>query len=285
MAWRQPFIAIDQNQLRDSVAIGRILDECRRDDLKIIIPDGAFMEFSKGGLPLDTARNSLRVLAPHREFVCSSRKLTDMMRDEMERQRPCVTLVHHDTSEFLRTLLSDLDRGDESSLRRIVEGPISDMMPLSLDLWNNHDENKAIVMRLHDSMKSTMRPDQLNALRRSPETGLSDWLSSHDGMRFVFQGLKARGTSDATAYELTRSPSVSAGFLSALAGLAIYWLAFGGLASIDSHKISGDLNDVEYIVLGALSRSLATSDRRASVIYRAVRDAFDSRRSLPASPC
>jgi hypothetical protein len=84
-----------------------------------------------------------------------------------------------------------------------------------------------------------------------------------------------------TAYELTRTRSVSAGFLSALAGIALHWLAFGGLESTKAETPSGDLNDTEYIVLGALSHSLATADKRATLICDAVAIAFDVRRSLP----
>jgi|SRR5579863_1073423 len=278
MTWRQPFIVIDQNQLRDPLAITRLLADCHNNGLKMLLPDGAFLEFSKGGLPFETARRSLQILAPHRELVCSARKLTAMVQDEFDRRSPCDTLVHERASEYLRSLLADLERGDESTLRKMIDGPIAKLMPASLEVWNNHAENKRIVTGLLDAIKSDMRADRLKALRQSPERGVSDWLSSADGMRFVFQGLKARGADDPTALELTRSPSVSAGFLSALAGVAVYWIAFGGIDAVQANKLSGDLNDVEYIVVGALAQSLATSDRRASVICRAVSDAFEARR-------
>jgi hypothetical protein len=174
-----------------------------------------------------------------------------------------------------------LELGDETALRKLVDGPVAEMMPPALEVWNNHEENKRLVQGLHDALKAGMPPDQFKALRQSPEEGVSKWLSSADGVRFVFQGLKARGADDDTAYALTRAPSVSAGFLSAMAGLAVYWLAFGGLATAAAKESSGDLNDVEYIVLGALSRSLATSDKRASVICQAVAGAFETRLSLP----
>jgi hypothetical protein len=97
----------------------------------------------------------------------------------------------------------------------------------------------------------------------------------------VFQGIKARGADEQAAYELTRTPSVSAGFISAIAGLALDWLAFGGLESTRSPTLSGDLNDIEYVVLGALSHSLATADKRAMLLCEAVANAFEVRRSLP----
>lgn len=281
MPWQLPFITIDQNQLRDPDAVAQVVDDCRRNGLQILLPDGAFLEFSKSGCPFDTARNSLQILAPHRELVCASRELPDMLRDELRQRDPCASLVQKDTTKFLRSILAELEHSEESALRKLVEGPVAKLMPPALAAWNNHEENKRLVQRVHDALKAGMPFDQLKSLRRSPEEGVSEWLSSAAGMRFVFDGLKARGANDDGAWKLTRTPSVNAGFLFAIAGLALYWLAIGGLAPTAATKLSGDLNDVEYVVLGALSRSLATFDRRASIICRSVVRAFETLQCLP----
>lgn len=281
MTWQQPFIVIDQNQLRRRDAIERVLDDCCRKKLYLLIPDGAFFEFAKGGYLFDTARRSLQTLAPYRELVFSARKITDIMRDELSQRALPATLVQNDTTQFLRSLLEELQRGEETTLRRLADGPAANLMPPALDIWNNHDENRQMVQQLHDELKAEFSNGQLKELRRVPETGVSDWLSSQNGMRYVFQYLKARGADNATAYEMTRTPTVAAGFISATVGLALYWLAFGGLSTASPKELSADLSDIEYIVLGALSRSLATFDRRASIICQAVSKAFETRRLLP----
>ena len=281
MAWQHPFITIDQNQLRHPDAISRLLDDCCRNELRLLLPDGAFLEFSKGGAPLETARHSLCVLAPYRELVCSSRKIAEMLRDELQRRAPCVSLVQEESTRFLRSILEELEHGDETKLRELVDGPIAELMPPALEVWNDHKHNRLTVHGLHDALKGDISASQLKALRRSPEYEVSKWLSSADGMRFVYRRLKDRGADGATAYELMRTPSVSAGFLSAMVALAAYWLAFGGLATAAAKEFSGDLLDMEYVILGALSRSLATADRRASLICQAVASAFEARRSLP----
>jgi hypothetical protein len=68
-----------------------------------------------------------------------------------------------------------------------------------------------------------------------------------------------------------------AGFVSALAGIAGYWIAFGGIAEVDAKKLRNDLDDVEYIVLGAVSQGLSTEDKRANIVCQAVRQALASR--------
>lgn len=281
MAWPHPFITIDQNQFRHPDAIAGLLDQCSRNGLHLLVPDGAFFEFAKGGQFLETARQSLRLIAPYRELVCAARKLSHMMSDELDHQSECTSLVHARTTAFLRSLLEELQQSKDTALRKLAEGPVAELAPAAIAAWNDHEENKRLIQNLRDALGSTMTPDQINWIRRSPEQRLGEWLSSDEGMRFVFQGLKARGANEETAHKLTRKPSVSAGFISAMAGVAIYWLAFGGLSSATAKMASGDLNDVEYVVVGALSRSLSTTDKRASIICRAVTKAFKARRQLP----
>jgi hypothetical protein len=205
------------------------------------------------------------------------------MNDELEQRTSAAKLVQDGATQFLRSILEEVDRSEDTALRRLADGPVAELIPSALETWNNHDRNKQIIQELHDLLQRDITADQFKRLRQSPQTSVAEWLSSAEGVRFVFQGVKARGADDATAYELTRTPSASAGFYSAMSGLAIYWLAFGGLAQVPDKDSSGDLHDIEYIVLGAMSRSLATSDRLAAKICEAVAGAFEVRRSLPTS--
>jgi hypothetical protein len=281
MPFPHPFITVDQNQLRFPDRIAQVLDDCCRSGLHVLLPDGAFLEFAKGGCFVDTTRQSLWLLAPYRELVVAGRKIADLAADELQQRAPAAALIHEGTTAFLRSILEELDRSEETALRRLANGPLADLMPAALEVWNNHDQNKLLVRGLHDALKAGMSLDQLSALRRSPDEQVVKWMSSTEGTGFVFQGLKKRGADDATAYQLTRTPSVSAGFLSALSGLSVYWLAIGGIEAAAPEKLSGDLNDIEYVILGALSRKFATTDRRAGAICNGVAQAFKARRELP----
>jgi hypothetical protein len=177
MSWQHRFITVDQNQLRDPDATASVLGDCSQNGLRLLLPDGAFLEFSKGSSPIDTARRSLRLLAPYREIVSSSRKIAEMMADELRRGTPCVTLVQKEATECLRSILEELACSDESALRRLIDGPGADLMRSSLEIWNNHDANKRFVIELRAALKAGMSSDQLNALRRSPGTAISGWLS------------------------------------------------------------------------------------------------------------
>jgi hypothetical protein len=204
-----------------------------------------------------------------------------MIDDELKLRAPVTSLVQHDATKFLRSILAELEGGETTILRRVVDGPVATLVPSSLEAWNEHEKHKRQVVAIQDKIKTAISADQLKALRQSPEDGIAQWLSSRAAMAFVFQGLKARGADDMTAHELTRNPSISAGFFTTLAGLAVYWLAFGGLHSARAKEFSSDMIDISYVVLGALSHSLATSDRRACLICKAVAIAYETRRLLP----
>jgi len=263
-------IVIDQNTLRDSDSIASALDRCCREDLRLLIPEGAGFELSKGSQQFDTWRRSLERLGGYPEFVVVSRKLPDMLVEEIGTGRPCETLIDDDSTTALRQLLDDLNRNDTSSLRRLVDGPMRRLMPASLAAWNNSEQHKQWVIKVRDELSRMMDGEALKELRKSPQDGLVDWLSSVDGIRFVFQGIKSRGATDEGAVLLSSVPSVSGSFVLALAAVGLHWLALGGLDHASSDKITNDLHDVEYAVLGSLSVDLLSKDKRLSTVCRAM---------------
>jgi hypothetical protein len=279
MDWRHPFLIIDQNQIRDTNALAQAAAECRRNGSGLLIPDGAFLEFAKGGQFFQTTKQSLTPLAPYRELLVMARPISTLIREELAGGRPSESLIHNGTTGYLRSLLRDLEDADERELRTLADGPAARLMPGALAAWNNHGESKHLVQSLHDAFKRDMRADRLKSLRQLNELAASTWLSSLDGSRFVFQWFTQQGVSNLTAVIMARTPNVAAGFASAVAALAIDWLAMGGIDAAQPPNLSSDLHDIEYIVLGAVSRSLMTTDRRAARICRAVAAAFEVRSS------
>jgi hypothetical protein len=124
-----------------------------------------------------------------------------------------------------------------------------------------------------------MSPRDLKRLRRSPHEEVTSWLASVAGTRFVFQGILSRGASADVAVHLSANPSVSAAFFSTIYGLALHWIAFGGLASAKATAFTNDLHDIDYAVLGSLSVDLLSDDCRLNAIHRAVREASHARTS------
>ena len=274
---RHQLIVLDQNVMRDSKVLSLALDRCCRENLQLLIPDVAGFELSKGSQQFDTWHRSLEYLRCYPEFVTVSRKLTRMLGEENETGCSCPSLVDRDSATCMREVLHGLDHDDTFPLRRIVDGPMRRLMPASLAAWSNSDEHKQWIIKIRDELSRMMDEEALKRLRKSPQEGLAEWLSSIDGIRFVFQGIRSRGASDEVALRLSSMASVSAAFLSAFGALAVHWLAFGGLDVASPNKLTNDLLDMEYAILGSLSVALLSKDKRVSDICGAMSTASRER--------
>lgn len=272
-----PYLVVDQNQLRKADAVANAVSRCRERGLRILIPDGAGFEMSKSREVFDTWRNSLELLATCADMVVVSSKVTDMISIEVESGRPIRDVVDQGASELFRGLLRDLASGDFSSLGQLVAGPVAEKMPGSLAVWSNDEQHRQLILAMRDSLKKELTEPVVKQLRRDPKSELATWLSSVDGVRFVYQGIKSKGPGDVSALRLAALPSVTGGFITSLTLVALNWLALGGLESAKPEKVTNDLHDVEYSVLGSMSADLLTLDSRLKAVKRAAHTAQDSR--------
>lgn len=67
--------------------------------------------------------------------------------------------------------------------------------------------------------------------------------------------------------------------MSGMAAIGLYWLAFGGLEGAKPKSVENDLHDLEYAIIGSLSHSLLTADKRLNVIYRAIKSGYLGRKA------
>ena len=269
-----PFIVVDQNQFRNPSAAAAIFDRCCRERLQILIPDGAGFELSKGSDPYSTWVQTLTPIAAYSELVVVGRKITEICRDEFASGYPSTTLVDVSGTERFRDLLRQLASGDESGIRNVIEGPVKRLKPASMDQWSNHDQIKSLIVTVRDSINSSLTFAMIKDLRKHNVDAMCAWLASSTGVRFIFQFLKSRGATSATALRLAVTPSVLGFFVSGIAAMALYWIAFGGLDAVPPKAATNDIHDLEYAVLGALSATMSSNDKRLNAILQAIKGGF-----------
>jgi len=269
------FIVVDQNKMRHVAALADALDRCCREDLRLLIPDGAGFELSDVSNPLYTWRRSLSVLCRYPELVAVSQKLTKIMCQEIACGRPAEALIDDDGTHRFGELLRKMASGDDSDLRAMIDGPVKSLVRRTSS--TDSARHKSLILALRGQLSAMMTEETLGRLRRAPEAELATWLTSVDGIRFVFQWITHNGACAEFAFALSSGPSVSAAFASSLAAVAVYWLAFGGLESAPPEKVTNDLHDAEYAVLGSISVELLTGDSRLRRIDEALRKALFSR--------
>jgi len=284
-----PFVVVDQNQMRCAEVIAAAMEQCRQEHLRFLIPDVAGFEFSKilskGGDPFLTWKHSLQSIAPFSGRVVIGRKLSDVWNEEINEGSPSVRIVDDGATERFRNLLCQINSGNESSLRELIDGSVLRLMPSYLAHWSNHEDHKVMLRTVRDSLRSQLTEATIKDLRTRTADGMVAWLSSADGVRFVFQGVQNRGASPETALRLATEPSAYGGFLSGMAAIGLYWLAFGGLEGAKPEDVTNDLHDLEYGILGALSHSLLTADKRLKVIHYAIRSGYLGRKEWFARAC
>jgi len=271
------FIVLDQNRMRSGETISSALDRCCRENVRLLIPDGAGFEFSKGSDPHLNWTRSLQLIAPFAELVVVGRKISHVWNEEILQGVPSIDVVDDGGTTRFRELLRQIEAGDATGLRQIIDGPGWSSMEASLDNWSHHEQFKAMIKTFRDALQPSLTEATVKDLRTNSDDAIARWLESVDGMSFVFQGIQSRGVKAEAALGLAARPSVIGAFISGMAALALYWIAFGGLESAKPEIITNDIVDLEYGVIGALSDSLLTSDRRLKAIHHAIKRGLDGR--------
>ena len=201
------------------------------------------------------------------------------MKNEARTGQPSHDLVERGASARFCDMLSDLAGGDESSLRRVVDNLENGSLPASLEIWSDSESHRATIIWMRDLLRQELTLREVKALLRDPVGELSSWITSTNGVGYVYHAIIARGVDSVSALRLAATPSVIGAFISSLALVALYWLAFGGLENAKPEMITNDLHDIEYAVLGSLSVELLSSDKRLQAITRAVKLSQLSRQS------
>jgi hypothetical protein len=157
-----PLIVVDQNKLRSPEAIYTALDRCCRENLRLLIPDGAFFEMSKSKNAFDTWRRSLKELAPYHELVVVSAKMTQLMQAEVAQRCSCRELTSADGTAFVRRLLAEIHLGNLTTLTAIIEGPLQQKLPASTAVWSDFAQHKANIQRVRDLLNLLSASLELN---------------------------------------------------------------------------------------------------------------------------
>lgn len=150
-------------------------------------------------------------------------------------------------------------------------------MSQSLTLWSDHDRHKAAIAVFYNHFRKSLSLEAQKALRASWADGARSWLISHEGLALVFQHVQRQGADITASLRLTFAPSISAAFLSGLMLIALRWLARGGFEGVRSEKITNDLYDLEYSVLGSLCTEMLTEDKGSMDLTAALRCGAEAR--------
>ena len=286
-----PYAVVDQNILRTQRLVDAV-EMCRKEDLRLLIVEGAGFELSKslrdGVDPFRTWKKSLRIIAQKPETIVVGRRLADLRYEEVRTGRPTEDIADVGLTEWFRELLTELSRGDDEGLRSLIDRRARPAMARSFAEMSSPEDFKQEILNARNAMRKILSAVELKDARNDPRGFVPYFFSTKVGVRLVAEQVGAsallHGCGIGTADRLSREPSATAGFITAVLACSLQWLAAGGLEGASPKKISNDFHDLEYAVLGGLSHSLQTNDKKLATVEAAVREGFRARKWSPHLP-
>lgn len=249
-------------------------DECERNNVFVVLPEGAFFEMARSGKPLETMSKNFRLLTPHLNRIRVARRLMVVIREEIATASPCKTLVDWKFTELVHDFAEALAADDQPTIDR-VQSNISFYLSNDSAAWRDGDHFKSQLLNLTRAFREGFQENQIKAFRKYPLDTTVEFLASNAGIAFIGNCMvNCSKSTQQVADALARTPSVARAYYSAIFALSLWWEAKGGLQSIDPQKCSNDFIDLEYAVMGAYSLAFRTTDCRADFVYSAIRRAF-----------
>ena len=242
-------------------------------DLRIILPDMAFLEMTKTAEWESTLRNSLATLAkyPRRVHVCLS--VNEALGMELHALRPINTrMTFPDATAFIRDLLHGFQTGQSSkALERIRENPDGHLEEL-IQQHLNHEENKdrlsglieSTATRLHDETKKRLRSrkvDEEERLKILYEIGTS----------LLPDVLATRDIDRTSSLAFMKKQPMVLRYLFLKAWRCLRWLGDGGFDNRAPVAVTNDELDDQYILAATFYDGLLSEERVVNEAYRDLR--------------
>jgi hypothetical protein len=264
------FVVIDQNVLRKPYLETLLVDD---PDLRVVLPDLAFLEMTKSPEWESTLRNSLATLSryPRRVYVCQS--VNETLRLELsELKSHAASLSYPDATKFVRDILDGFRNGTGSaSLERIRENPDGHLDEL-IAQHLNHEGNKDGLAQLVDSTAGMIPAEAKKRLRAGsmPDDERLDVLHQI-GTSMLPEILASRDIAAPQAIRLRGQKPMLLRYLYLKAWRCLRWLSSGGFESFPPKSVTNEELDDQYILAATCYHGLLSEERASNEAYRDLR--------------
>ena len=264
------FLVVDQNILRKPFLETLLFDDA---DLRVVLPDMAFLEMTKTAEWESTLRNSLSILAkyPRRVHVCLS--VNEALSNELHTLRPVNgSMMFPNATVFVRNLLHGIQTGQSSNaMERIRPNPGGHLNEL-IQQHLNHAENKEGLSALIEST-ATMLPDEAKKRLRSRRMQDDERLDIlHQIGTSLLPGVLAdRGIDRGRSIGFMQQRPMVLRYLFLKAWRCLRWLGDGGFANRTPEAVTNDELDDQYILAASFFDGLISEERTVNEAYRDLR--------------
>lgn len=273
---QKPYIVIDQNICQRRQLVKDLFLRCDGEGLKVLLPDTAIFEFSKGAKPYHSWRRSLQHLSSRPDLVVAGRSLGQLMSEELATGSPSTEINDPLVTPRFQQLLRELEGGDDTGVNNaLIE--IAKILGPEKQLRENHAQNKDDLSSWVSVWRSILSETELKALRTDYEHAAPIVIGNVQNVGIIIEAAKNDGCSEESAFALATEPSAFSHCIYTRLTLAIDWLAHSGLTSSESSKVTNDFLDMDYVTSASFCHDLKTHDRRANRVYRTLMRSLDLR--------
>ncbi|OQA31189.1 MAG: hypothetical protein BWY57_02462 [Betaproteobacteria bacterium ADurb.Bin341] len=262
------FLVIDQNYLR-TPQLKALLED---DRIRIVLPDLALLEMTKGMHREVTIRNSLAELSNYPDRVYIAEATSTCLQYELSnKQSVSGHLVHKKGTNFLRKILEALRVGDKNGELLLVLNDPDGHIPALERQYFDHSDNKNRALDLVHAAKLDMSTDFAKRIRSGKATMDERLAFVHERASSISINVLADyGFSNEKATMFIRKKPMLLRYFYLNIWDCLVWECQGRLESLASRHVSNDLLDRDYILAATFFDGLLTSEKRMNEAYSAI---------------
>ncbi|GHU38073.1 hypothetical protein AGMMS50256_36850 [Betaproteobacteria bacterium] len=262
---------LDQNYLRADELGDLILAEPHS---KFVIPDIALLEMCKGDKWKETILRSFAILSAYPDRVFHSLSIGEGLNYELEHGRSIEgKLLPRDFRGFTRTILANVAAGGTGDAIDMIRGKILDAQRDIQMAELNHLNNQQSLLQRVGIIESALAGEPLKVLR-SGKVSRGDRLAiiRNVSLDLCSTLLQSHGLSKNKVRVLLKQRPLVLRFFYVSVRHCVDWAARGGVLTMDPERITNDILDQDYVLVGSFFDRLLSKEVRVQEAYADLRE-------------
>jgi hypothetical protein len=256
-------VCIDQGAFR-SVELHALVST---PDVRFVVTDAALMEMCKN---IETWERSVEMkfeyLARVPDRVVFVPGNGENMTSEREAEQPHTleSLIHWETTGWLRDLLSEIASGRKGSAFQMMIDNIAEANQTAQQQYLDHEDNRDRLLGLIETfLGKEGYSEEFRCRLRSHEVEEPDYIAAVSQATATVLTQVSGPWSPALLHKLLDARAYSMRWLWLRVEAVTHWIAMGGSDSAKAKALTNDEIDSQYVTIGSYCYALLTKDNRA----------------------
>ena len=263
---------IDQGFFRNKELHERITTAAT--DEHFIVTEDALVEIFKGKEWEHTSNLSFEIISKHKDKVIVTYPVGNLRETEIETNQACHQFVDVKSTEIIRGLLDEINKGVIGEYRKLLKENIQITQKYKKKSVLNHKKNKEIyayiISQFMDQMGPSLRTDLTKKKRKNEE--IYDLINQ--GIKEIFynpESIFRKQMSDLDLKTFIKNKPIHYVLYATILFEAFYWQQRLGLSTMNSSKITNYILDSNYVIIAFYTKGILSSDSFVNELYHHLR--------------